>query len=152
MIYIIHMPDIFDLDHDLHDPSVRTIWYIMIYLIYLSDLSDLDHYLSARYMRFRTRSILPIGPSYLTDLIHMFDLYDWDQYQSNLSICPINLIWIMIYPSICSIYLVWIMICLIYLSDISDLEHYLSDLTDLFDLDHDLPDESVRTTWSDLSA
>ena len=58
----------------------------------------------------------------------------------------------MIYLSICSIYLIWIMICLIYLSDTSNFEHYLSDLTDLFELDHDLPYISVRSTWSDLSA
>ena len=53
--------------------------------------------------------------------------------------------------SICSIHLIWIMICLIYLSDTSDLEHYIFDLTDLFEFDHDLPDISVRSTWSDLS-
>ena len=61
MIFMIHLPDLFDLDHDLPDLSFRTIWYIMIYVIYLSDLSDLDHDLSARYICFRSWSSLPIG-------------------------------------------------------------------------------------------
>ena len=50
LIYVtyimIYLSDTSDLDHDLSDPSVRNMGYIMIYLIYLSDLSDLDHDLS----------------------------------------------------------------------------------------------------------
>ena len=109
----------------------------MIYLIYLSHISDLDHdlyYLSARSIWSRSWS-------------------SWFKFRSIwsiswyiLSFCPINLIYITIY-----------------LADLSNIDHglsdlsvryiwsrSLSDLSDLVYLNNYLSNTSVRFIWSDL--
>ena len=145
MIYLKYLSDLSDLiylfiqcnlDHELSDLYVRTIWYIMIYLIYVSDLSDWYHdlpCLSVRSTWSRSWSIWSICPKYL---IH-HDLSDlpvrsiWSRSWSIWSICPINLIYI-----------------LIYLSDLSDLERDRSDISVRTMIDHYLSDISVRSMWS----
>ena len=97
-------------------------------MIYLSDICDLYHDLfdlPAQSIRSRSWSI------WIT--------------------CPIYLIQIMIYLIYIPIHLICIMIHLIYPSDISDLDHNLSNLSDLVDLDHDLSNISARFIGSDLS-
>ena len=74
-----------------------------LYIMYLSNLCHLDHDLSdiSAWSNWSNLSAWSI----------------WFRLLQIQSICPINLIWIIIYLSICSIDLIWIMICLIYLSD-----------------------------------
>ena len=134
---MIYLSDTSDLDHDLSDLSVRTMWYTIIHVICLSDLSDLDHDLydpSARH--FSSRS-----------------LSTWSVFRSIRSVswsfsftCPICLICILIYPS-----------------DLSDLDHDLScisvrstwsrsssiwSICPNYLIYHDLSDLSVRSIWS----
>ena len=140
MIYLTYLSDLSDLDHDLYDQSVRSIWcrswsswsifrsiwsiswfilsicplYLINIMIYLSDLSDIDHDTSGLFVRsIKYRS--------------------W----SNWPICPTHLIQIVIY--------------LIYLSDLSDLDHNPSNLSDPVYLNQYISNTYVRFIWSDLS-
>ena len=161
MIYVIYLPGLSDLYHDLSFRSISSrswsIWYIcpiyliqvMIYIIYPPHLSDQDH-------------DLPDPSSDPTDPYH------------DLSCLSVRSIWSISW-SFSLVYLIQIMIHLIYMSDISDLDHNLSNLSDLVDLDHDLsniympdlsdlihllnlsylyhdlPDIFFRSIWSGLS-
>ena len=136
MIYVIYLPGLSDLYHDLSFRSISSrswsIWYIcpiyliqvMIYIIYPPHLSDQDH-------------DLPDPSSDPTDPYH------------DLSCLSVRSIWSISW-SFSLVYLIQIMIHLIYMSDISDLDHNLSNLSDLVDLDHDLSNIYARCIWSDL--
>ena len=113
----------------------------MIYLKYLSDPSDLDHDLSdlcVRYIWSRSWSILSICPIYLIDQ-YLSDL------DNELSV-RYNLFRSWSIRAICSRNLINI---LIYLSDLSDLDHGLSGLSvRTIGQIINLSDLSVRSIWS----
>ena len=146
LVYLSHLPD---LHHNLSDPSVQSRWSVsssicsicpinpIHILIFLSDLSDRDHDLydpSARSLWSRSRSTWSIFRSI------------WSISWSLSSICPIYLIYIMIYPS--NLSALDHDLCDLSVRSISYIMIYVIYLSDLSDWDHDQSCLSVRFTWS----